>query len=71
MYWVGSQVSERKHYWKYCLLIILFFTLIEGVRYGRGVDYMHYVDVYKYDLEDNQILFTSLNRFLRSLESVK
>ena len=67
MYWVGSQVSKRKHYWKYCLLIILFFTLIEGVRYGRGVDYMHYVDVYKYDLEDNQILFTSLNRFLRSL----
>ena len=67
MYWVGSQVSKRKHYWRYCLLIILFFTLIEGVRYGRGVDYMHYVDVYKYDLEDNQILFTSLNRFLRSL----
>lgn len=67
MYWVGSQVPKRKHYWRYCLLIILFFTLIEGVRYGRGVDYMHYVDVYKYDLEDNQILFTSLNRFLRSL----
>lgn len=67
MYLVGRQVSKRKHYWRYCLLIILFFTLIEGVRYGRGVDYMHYVDVYKYDLEDNQILFTSLNRFLRSL----
>lgn len=67
MYLVGRQVSKRRHYWRYCLLIILFFTLIEGVRYGRGVDYMHYVDVYKYDLEDNQILFTLLNRFLRSL----
>lgn len=67
MIYEGKMISKGKSYWKYCLWAILFFTLIEGVRYGRGVDYMHYIDVYKYDLENKQVLFTSLNQFLKSL----
>lgn len=71
LFWImiyeGKMVSKGKFYWKYCLWAILFFTLIEGVRYGRGVDYMHYVDVYKYDLEKDQVLFTSINDVLKSI----
>ena len=67
IYFEGSLISRGKNYWQCCWWIIIFFTLVEGVRYGRGVDYMHYLDVYNYDLEEDQILFTSLNQFLKSL----
>lgn len=67
MYYMGSYISKGKNYWECCLLVIITFTLIEGFRYGRGVDYMHYVDVYNHDLENKQVLFTSLNQFLKSL----
>lgn len=67
MIYEGKMVSKGKFYWKYCIWAILFFTLIEGVRYGRGVDYMHYIDVYKYDMEKEQVLFTSFNDVLKSI----
>lgn len=64
---VGHYVANNKKYWKYSIWAVASFTLVEGIRYGRGVDYMHYIDVYKYDLEEEQFLFTSLNKFLKSL----
>lgn len=64
---VGNNVSKGKNYWPSCFWIILFFTLIEGVRYSRGVDYLHYIDVYNYDLESKEVLFTTINRGLKSL----
>lgn len=67
MIYEGKLVSKGKYYWKYCFWIILFFTIIEGVRYGRGVDYMHYIEVYKFDLEKDQVLFTSFNNILKSI----
>lgn len=67
MFYVGSLVAKNKPYWQCCSWIIIAFTLVEGVRYGRGVDYMHYIDVYNYDMEEEQVLFTSFNRFLKSL----
>ena len=67
MYYMGSLICRGKNYWECCLLVIISFTLVEGVRYGRGVDYLHYVDVYNYDLENKQVLFTSINQFLKSL----
>lgn len=71
LFWImlyeGKMVAKGKSYWKYCWWAILFFTLIEGVRYGRGVDYMHYIDVYKFDLEKDQVLFTSINNVLKSI----
>lgn len=67
MIWVGKIVSKRKNYWGPCFIIIVMFTLIEGARYGRGVDYLHYLDVFNYNLEDNQVLFTSINNFLKLL----
>lgn len=71
LFWImiyeGKMVSKGKFYWKYCLWAIFFFTLIEGVRYGRGIDYMHYIEVYKYDMEKDQVLFTSINDVLKSI----
>lgn len=46
MFYEGNLISKGKNYYQCCMWIVLFFTLIEGVRYGRGVDYLHYIDVY-------------------------
>lgn len=67
MIYVGKLVSKGKSYWKPCAWIIIMFTFVEGARYGRGVDYLHYIDVYNYDLEKEQVLFTFINRVLKSL----
>lgn len=58
--------GKYKHWWPIGLCILVF-TLVEGFRYGRGVDYLHYLDVYNYDLEDGQVLFTAFNRFLKAV----
>lgn len=34
--------STDKSYWKKALPIIITYSLIEGLRWGRGVDYLHY-----------------------------
>lgn len=52
-----------------CIIPILTFVLIEGSRYGRGNDYLSYK--YRYEhlnfLEEPQILFYSLMKFLHEL----
>ena len=64
----GEQISKYpKNYWKYAWWCIIAFTFILGLRYGRGNDYMHYIDVYKHDLEHNQLLFTAFNHWLKQL----
>lgn len=43
--WGISYKNKDNHYfWYYGLLAILSWTLIEGLRYGRGPDYYHYSD---------------------------
>lgn len=44
---------------------VVVFSVVLGLRYGRGVDYFHYIQVYKYDLESTQKLFTAFNNFLK------
>lgn len=62
----GICVSEdRRHYWKYAIWPVVAFTLVLGLRLNRGNDYIHYMQVYLYDLEDNQVLFTAFNHFLK------
>ncbi|MCM1313381.1 MAG: EpsG family protein [Bacteroides sp.] len=67
MFYVGHSISSGKFYWQYAAWGAIAFIIIEGLRYGRGVDYMHYVDVYNYDLESGQRLFTGLNELLKSI----
>lgn len=54
----GMLVNRGYSYFKSSLTCVLAFSLIEGARYMRGNDYAHYLDVYNYDLEDGQKLYT-------------
>ena len=44
---------------------VVLFSVVMGLRYGRGVDYFHYILVYKYDLESTQKGFTAFNNVLK------
>lgn len=64
----GKYISlDNKHYWRYAIWPTIMFTLVLGLRLNRGNDYIHYMQVYLFDLEDKQVLFTSFNHFLKSL----
>lgn len=64
----GKCISkDKENYWKYAIWPIITFTLVLGLRLNRGNDYIHYMQVYQYDLEDKQVLFTSFNHVLKSL----
>lgn len=54
----GSYVSKGGKYWGYAWACILSFTFVQGSRYARGNDYPHYLEVYKYDLEPGQRIYT-------------
>lgn len=51
---VGKNAARTNHYFKAVFPAVLLFVLIQGSRYNRGNDYLHYVDVYLYDLEPGQ-----------------
>lgn len=57
-------------FWKYAFIPIISFALIEGFRYGRGVDYIPYkyrfehIDIY----EESQVVFLWLMQFLNSID---
>lgn len=67
MFRCGRSISNKSGYWRHAAWCIIAFVFVEGMRYNRGVDYLHYIDVYKYDLEDGQILFAWINRTLKFL----
>lgn len=75
----GRNVSENKRlnplkgkiYWKYSLLPFLLYTLIEGLRYGRGRDYLWYKYQYENILSpvvDQEFLFTQISRIFHFIE---
>ena len=67
-YQVGKRVKDcTSNYYHLSLPIIIMFVLVQGSRYNRGNDYMHYVEIYKYDLEENQILFTFINNVFKTI----
>lgn len=68
-YVFGVIVEKKKlwnnsvQYWKYAIIPILLFVCIEGLRYGRGVDYLWYQDQFysiKHPLEEQEFLFMFL-----------
>lgn len=51
----GRLISkDKKNYWKYAKWPVITFTLILGLRLNRGHDYIHYMEVYLYDLEKSK-----------------
>lgn len=41
---------DNNYYWYYAVPIIIFYTLIQGLRYDRGVDYPHYAEELQNDI---------------------
>lgn len=71
----GYEISREKSkstkkYWEKLIFPILLFTFIEGLRYNRGVDYLHYVDIYHLTnlKELDQPVFTLFNYILQKLD---
>lgn len=57
--------QSNTKYWKYSIFPIIVFSLIEGLRYGRGVDYLGYLVNYIQALNpvvDYEPLFMILNK---------
>lgn len=55
----------KRNYWTYAIFPIIAFSLIEGLRYARGVDYIGYVYTYLQSLDpkvENEPLFMLLNK---------
>ena len=72
----GYNLSKReglssKNYWIIASISIIAYSLIEGLRYDRGTDYMHYKRLFEYSLnlqaywESDKIepLFQIFNKF--------
>ncbi len=71
-FWTGKKIQKveksnlsLKLYWRSCVPLVLSYSLIEGLRYLRGIDYLVYVYVYKGYEVRNELLFTYLNGILR------
>lgn len=70
-YVCGNYVSIKKNnYWLGALVAIIMFVIVTGIRYNRGNDYQHYIDVYLNDTEDGQLLFTLFNQLCREVFAV-
>lgn len=67
-YYAGRNASIKRDYWSYSIFCVVFFTIVLGLRYGRGNDYFHYVDLYVYGYnEGRQIVFAWINSSLKWL----
>lgn len=66
----GKRMDNSKKYWLTAIPMIIIYSLIEGVRFDRGPDYLFYKyrfeNVATYD--ETQIVFKWLNQFLTFLD---
>ena len=66
----GINVSQRQPFWGNALICSVFFVLVVGSRYGRGVDYFHYASVFIHDEDIKQPFFRTFNTFFREVLSI-
>ena len=64
---VGNIISKGYDYWGNAIWCIVFFSLIQGLRYGRGNDYFHYSYQFEYRNIDTNPFFNTFNIFLESI----
>lgn len=70
-YGISYKNNGNKYFWYYAIVIIAAYTLIEGLRYNRGVDYAHYAaelqrDIYAGDGLSREPLYDFIVLFFRS-----
>ena len=64
----NDKCHTRKEVFKLFIPSALFYALIEALRYDRGVDYLHYKDIYEVGyFEGTQLLFDCLNELLKNI----
>lgn len=63
----GQYVANNGNYKFATAICTLAFTFVQGMRYMRGNDYIHYVSVFNERTESNQVLFTIINDILAAL----
>lgn len=47
---ISYKNRDNRYFWYYAVIIIVFYTLIQGLRYGRGADYLHYAEELHHDI---------------------
>lgn len=64
----GHNISKGGKYSLNSILCIIVYSIILGLRYGRGDDYFHYQEIYLkgYD-EESQIIFLLINDILKTV----
>ena len=60
LFWIAIAVGKRlqdvrNKYWKTAFPFVLVFTFVEGLRYLRGVDYLNYALIFKYQGEPSSL----------------
>lgn len=60
----GRNVSKGRSFWESASWCILAFTLVQGLRYGRGNDYLHYADIFAGKDTNTSYLFSIVNNYL-------
>lgn len=66
-YICGNNISKGQNYFFNSLICCIVYVFVIGSRYGRGADYLHYIDVFKYDLEKDQIVYTWFTTCLKDI----
>ncbi len=62
---INKEGYSRKRVIKLFVIPALIYALVEALRYNRGVDYLHYEQIYKWGYtEGTQFLFDLLNKLL-------
>jgi len=61
----GRNIASGNRQFPGMLACIIFFSVVLGLRFGRGNDYFHYIDVFVNDLEPTQKFFTAFNNVLK------
>lgn len=61
----SRQKSQKRYLYFIYLIPIVLYIIVEGSRYGRGVDYFGYGPNYKYGIKTEQPVFDLLNDFIR------
>ena len=61
----GRNIASGNRQFPGVLACVIFFSVVLGMRYGRGNDYFHYIDVFIDDLEPTQKFFTAFNKVLK------
>lgn len=64
---VGNKVSKGSRFWGNAIWCVISFSLIQGLRYGRGTDYYHYSLQFVYRDVDTNPFFNTFNFLLESI----